>query len=253
MRHTWSSDLLSRNEGLKQGKINEIKQAISDPKFLCHVMATRPYTPFCSSFLGKGGSADPLLSGHSWLKSIILLTHKALIKYMLIIILADTEGRLSATLRYKPQKKSASLIRSNKIQNETLWVDSQLLLDAGETASSKDNPTLRGQHQFSLAKAQPKLLFPMKVRWQFFFCKICQLGARQKCVFEEYFQAVSASWFGQHKSAEGRGKEWGSSRERHRKSCLASGRNGDGEFGKRGITSACSSAPTKAQGSWSRV
>lgn len=28
-------------------------------------------------------------------------------------------------------------------------------------------------------------------------------------------------------------------------------RYGDGEFGERGITPACSSAPTKAQGSWS--
>lgn len=42
-----------------------------------------------------------------------------LIKYMLIIVLADAEGRLSATLRYPP-KKITSLIRSNKIQNKTL-------------------------------------------------------------------------------------------------------------------------------------
>lgn len=251
MGHTWNSHLLSRNEGLKHGKINEIKQTISGPESLCHVMATRPYSPLCSSFLGNRGSADPLPSGHSRLQSISLLTHKALIKYVLIIILADAEGRLSAALRYN-QKKGASLIRSNKIQNKTLWVDSQLLLDAGETASSKENPTVQGQHQLSLPRAQPKLLFPLKVWWQFGFCKICQLGARQKCGFGEDFQVVSASWFSQHKSAEGRGKEWGSSRERHRKSCLASGRDGDGKFGKRGITSACSSAPTKAQGSWSR-
>lgn len=149
-----------------------------------------------------------------------------------------------------PQKKPP--LWSYKIQNKTLWVDSQHLLEALETPSSKENPTIRGQHQLSLPRAQRKLLFPLKVWWQLFFCKICQLGARQKCGFGEDFQALSASWFGQHRSADRRGKEWRSSRERHRKSCLVSGRGGDGEFGKKGFTSACSSAPTKAQGSWSR-
>lgn len=129
-----------------------------------------------------------------------------LIKYMLIIILADAEGRLSATLRYTP-KKIASLIRSNKIQNKTLWVESRLLLEAGKIASSKENPAVRGQYQLSLPRAQPKLLFPLKILCQFSFCKICQLGARQKCGFGKDFQGVSVSWFSQHKGAEGRGKE----------------------------------------------
>lgn len=54
--------------------------------------------PHCSSVLGNKDSADPLPSGHSWLRSLSLPTHEAVIKYMLII-LADAEGRLSAALR----------------------------------------------------------------------------------------------------------------------------------------------------------
>lgn len=64
MEHTWNSDL-SKNEGLKHRKINEVKQAISAPEFLCHVMVTRPCSSLCTSFLGKRGSADTLPSSHS--------------------------------------------------------------------------------------------------------------------------------------------------------------------------------------------
>lgn len=88
----------SRNEGSKQGKTSEIEQAVSGAESLCHVTATRPYSLLCSIFLGKRDSADPLPGSRSWLRSISLPSHKALIKYMLII-LADAEGRLSAALR----------------------------------------------------------------------------------------------------------------------------------------------------------
>lgn len=96
---TTNFDPLARNEGSKHGKVSGTKQAVSGPKSMCHVMATRPYSPLCSSILGSRDSADPLPSAHSWLRSISLPMHKALIKYMLYIILADAEGWLSAALR----------------------------------------------------------------------------------------------------------------------------------------------------------
>ena len=72
---------------------------------------------------------------------------------------------------------------------------------------------VQGQHQLSLPRAQPKLLFPFNVWWQFFYCKICQSRARQKCGLGGYFLAVPASWSSQHERVEGRGKERGSPRE----------------------------------------
>lgn len=88
----------SRNEASKHGKMSEIEQAVSGAECLCYVTATRPQSPHCSSVLGNRDSADPLPSGHSWLRSLSLPTYEAVIKYMLII-LADAEGRLSAALR----------------------------------------------------------------------------------------------------------------------------------------------------------
>ena len=71
----------------------------------------------------------------------------------------------------------------------------------------------RGKYQLSLPRAQPKLLSLFDVWWQFFFCKICRLGASQKCGFGKDFLAVPASWSSWHESTEGRGTEWGSPRE----------------------------------------
>lgn len=53
MGQTRDFDLLSRNEGLKHGKMSEAEEAVSGPRSLCYVMATRPHSPLCSSFPGK--------------------------------------------------------------------------------------------------------------------------------------------------------------------------------------------------------
>lgn len=76
--------------------MSEIKQVVSGPESLCHVMATRPYSPLCSSFLGNMTCFPVAIQGYEASASSPL---KALIKCMLIIILADAEGRLSAALR----------------------------------------------------------------------------------------------------------------------------------------------------------